>query len=863
MRRNPPIGMSPMTVRQPSGTQPSRSAGARRPSAAPNGSGNGTRPGGTRSGGAGSPPPRARTATGNRRPAPPRPGRNGNRDARSAAPPQARRRASENGNGNGAVLPPRTARTARPPGAPPGPPRRPAGPSRPSGRGPARVPAQPRAPKKPGLFWRYRRVLFLLGFLLFTAVTGAVWVIARIPLPSEAPLARTTLIFDASGKQVAELHGVENRFPVPLADVPAITQAAVIAAEDRKFLEHKGVDPWGILRATWVDIRNEGGTQGGSTITQQYVKNQIVGSDRTLARKLKEAVVAIKLERKYSKQEILEKYLNTVYFGRGAYGIEAASQTYFKHPASELDLKESAYLAGLIRIPSNGDVFVDPESAYFVRSSVLTNMVRSAVITQADADAVEATKIEHYVFAPEIADTSFTNPSNGVEYFVEFVRQELFRKYGEDRVLRGGLRVHTSLDPKTQAIAYDTIYGNDGYLPPSGAERDPIAALVSVDGEGRVVAMVGNRDWAKSQVNVAVGELGGGSGRQGGSAFKPFVLAEAVNRGISVTDKYYPGPAEIGPLPGWEEPVHNYNEAGYGFINLTEATVNSVNTVYAQLVGEVGADKVVQMAKSLGITSELNPVPSITLGTQEVSVMEMANAYLTFFNDGMHVDARVITRVTDGDAVIVPDEPSGRRRAIPRETAEKVREVLGAVVERGSGTAARLPNSDVWGKTGTTEGFGDAWFVGGNEKLVTAVWMGYEEGQARQLLNVRGIRQVSGGTLPAAIFRDFVNEAAPGDGKAANVAPLDASSLNSPSPGVVTTVPRAPVTAAVVEEAPVPSTTTAPAVQPTTTVASPPATSSNTPATNPAPSSPLTTAPPRTTSSLAFDFPEINRPGRD
>ncbi|HVL28033.1 MAG TPA: transglycosylase domain-containing protein, partial [Acidimicrobiales bacterium] len=707
-------------------------------------------------------------------------------------------------------------------------PRRPPPPAGPPGKGPSRrgssrsggPPRRPparRQPKPPGLFWRYRRIWFLLGFLVFTAIAGAAFVITQIPLPSEAPLARTTLIFDSSGRQVAELHGVENRFPVALEEVPLITQAAVIAAEDRKFLEHKGVDPWAILRATWIDIRRKGDTQGGSTITQQYVKNQIVGSDRTLVRKLKEAVVAVKLERKHSKPEILEKYLNTVYFGRGAYGIEAASQTYFKHPASELDLKESAYLAGLIRIPSEGDVFVDPDSAYFLRSSVLANMVRSGAITQADADDVEATRIEHYVFAPEKVDTSFTSPSNGVEYFVEHVRQTLFRTYGEDRVLRGGLRVHTSLDPKAQAIAYDTIYGANGYLPPEGAERDPIAALVSLDGDGRVVAMVGNRDWAKSQVNVAVGADGGGSGRQGGSAFKPFVLAEAVNRGMSVTDKYYPGPAKIGPLPGWEEEVHNYNDAAFGYVNLTEATVHSVNTVYAQLVDEVGPANVVRMARDLGITSDLAPVPSITLGTQEVSVMEMANAYLTFFNDGVHVDARVITRVTDGDAVLVPDEPSGRRRAIPREVAEKVRAVLGAVVERGSGTAARLPNSDVWGKTGTTDGFGDAWFVGGNEKLVTAVWMGYEEGQARQLLNVRGIRQVAGGTLPAAIFRDFVNGAAPGDGKKATVAPLDASSLNSPTPGVTTTLPWAvATTVAPAEETTASTTTTAPPAQATT-----------------------------------------------
>ena len=668
----------------------------------------------------------------------------------------------------------------------------------PRGRAP-----QPHPPKKkPGLFWRYRRIWFLFGFLSLTGLAGAAWVITQIPLPSEAPLAETTLIFDASGQQVAELHGVENRYPVKIEQVPLITQAAVIAAEDRQFLRHRGIDPLSIARATWADIRSQGVTQGGSTITQQYVKNQIVGSERSLARKLKEAVVAIKLERKYSKPEILEKYLNTVYFGRGAYGVQAAAKTYFgKKDVGELDLKESAYLAGLIRTPSTGDVFSDPETAYYLRTSVLRNMVKDGSITQADMDEVEKTKIEQYVFTPERADTRFTNVSNGAEYFVEYVRRQLVDTYGEDRVLRGGLRVYTTLDPKIQAMAYRSVYDT------LNAETDPVGALVSLDPEGRVVAMVGNRNWSKSQVNVAVGKDGGGGGRQGGSAFKPFVLAEAISQGIPISGKYYAAPPKIGPLPGWEEEVHNYGDSNFGYIDLTQATINSVNTVYAQLVGEVRPANVVKMAQNLGITSELSAVPSITLGTQEVSVLEMADAYLTFFKDGLHVDARVVAKVTEGGTVLVDDKPTGVRRAIPEETARKVRDVLGLVVEKGSGYLARLPNSDVWGKTGTTDEYGDAWFVGANEKLVTAVWMGYPEGQSRSLYNIHGVQKVAGGTLPAIIFRNFMNVAAPGDGKSVALPAIDVRTLNNPNAST-TTVPAAA------------STTTTPA-QTTTTVGSP------------------------------------------
>jgi len=712
--------------------------------------------------------------------------------------------------------------------------------------------------RRPGILWRYRRVWFLIGLVGFTALAGAVWVITQIPLPSEAPLAQTTLIFDAKGNRVAELHGVENRFPVEIEQVPPITQAAVIAAEDRHFLEHGGIDPWSILRATWADIRSKGAVQGGSTITQQYVKNQIVGSERSLMRKLKEAVVAIKLERKHTKEEILEKYLNTVYFGRGAYGIQAAARTYFKKDVGELDLRESAYLAGLIRTPSAGDVFTDPENAYFLRASVLRTMAKERVITQAEADEVEATKIESYTFAPEKADTTFTDlPDNGSEYFIDYVRQQLMRQYGVDRVLRGGLRVYTTLDPTVQTYAYRAVY--DTLDDP---DNDPIGALVSLDGEGRVVAMVGNRAWKESQVNVAVGTDGGGGGRQGGSAFKPFVLAEALRQGKELS-RYYNGAAKIGPLPGWgEQEVHNYGGVGFGYINLVQATVNSVNTVYAQLVDEVGPENVVKLARDLGITSELLAVPSITLGTQEVSVMEMADAYLTFFRDGTHVDPRVITKVTEGDTVLVEDKPAGVRRALARDVAQEVREVLGQVVEQGSGTLAQIPGG-AWGKTGTTDEFGDAWFVGANDKLVTAVWMGYPEGQSRPLRNVQGVRQVAGGTLPAFIFKRFMTKAAPSDGKPGADPVLDVRALNTPAAGA-SRPPASESATTTAPDGPSPTSTTAPAApagpaSPAPAITAPAAPQPTAPpATLVAPTIPQVT--PSTTRRSAVTFPTITRP---
>ncbi|HEX7277013.1 MAG TPA: transglycosylase domain-containing protein, partial [Acidimicrobiales bacterium] len=441
---------------------------------------------------------------------------------------------------------------------------------------------------------------FLFGILAFTALAGAAWVLTQVPLPPEAPQAQTTVIYDATGAQLATLHGVENRFPVSLDKVPPVVTAAVVSAEDRKYFVHKGIDPLGIGRALWADIRRKGVTQGGSTITQQYVKNAYVGTDYTLWRKVREAVISVKIERKFNKNQILERYLNTVYFGRGAYGIQAASKAYFNKDVSQLELKEAAYLAGLIRSPSAGDVVDDPQEAHDLRFIVLSAMVDTKVITAEEANAVEAIPVGDYVVPPPPAGSTVNMKGAGAEYFVEFVRRELVKRYPEDQVLRGGMRVYTTLDTGAQRQAYEAVYGGTDGLNRDG---DPAGALVSIDNEGRIVAMVGGRDWDSSKVNLAVGVDGGGSGRQAGSTFKPIALAEAMNQGISL-EATFPGPAKL-VLPkadngaDWE--VNNYEGAAFGRISLLTATAQSVNTVYAQLVDTVKPQNVVDMAKKLGV----------------------------------------------------------------------------------------------------------------------------------------------------------------------------------------------------------------------------------------------------------------------
>ncbi len=648
--------------------------------------------------------------------------------------------------------------------------------------------------------WRYRRTLFLLTLIGVTAIAGLVWVVAQVPLPEPEPAIQTTVVYDADGAELATLAGAENRLAISLDEIPERILNAVIAAEDRDFRSHGGVDLGGIARALWVDLRNEG-RQGGSTITQQYVKNTYVGDAPTLWRKFKEAVVAIKLERdlatearnqnpsltgatsaRAAKDEILERYLNSVYFGRGAYGIQAASRAYFgreiRDGDEELGLSQTAYLIGLIRSPSVGDVAADPACAgdasgrppcraEQLRANVLAAMVDAGYIQPADATAAGAVPLAKSVVAPTEARSTLALKGVGAEYFVEYVRRQLVTQLGPesaDRVRQGGLRVYTTLRPEAQKAGYLGVYGL------LNAANDPAGALVSLDRTGAVVAMVGGRDFNASEVNLAVGTSGGGEGRQGGSTFKPFLLAETIRRGYSLGSTFA-GPAKLvleGADNGKDWEINNYENTSYGSIDLVEATVNSVNTVYAQLVAAtessggrgpkvIGPEGVKTMAQDLGVESPLEAVPSIALGTQNVSVLEMAAAYNTFATEGMRVSPRVITKVVLNGQELALDRRPDARVLAPTQ-ARRLNAVLGQVVARGSGVRARVPGTTVRGKTGTSDDFGDAWFVGSTDRLTTAVWMGFPDGR-RPMLNIHNFPKVSGGSLPAMAFQRYMTKA--------------------------------------------------------------------------------------------------------
>lgn len=594
-----------------------------------------------------------------------------------------------------------------------------------------------------------------------------VFAYVAVSLPETPDSAQTTVVLDADGNVLGELYDTENRVDVPLDDVAPVLRDAVLAAEDRDFYSHGGLSPLGMGRAIWSNVRGNS-LQGGSTITQQLVKNTYLSPERSITRKAKEAILSIKLERQWSKDEILERYLNTVYFGRGAYGIEKAARIWFGVSAKELDLPQSALLAGLIRAPESADPTKDPEVAEHRRAIVLNAMVKLGTATQEEADAAAATPIEAQ---PRVDPDDLLQGSSA--YFVAQVRSWLVERYGERVAFGGGLKVQTTLRPGMQLAAEKAVFET------LDRPDDPDAALVSMDDRGAILAMIGGRDFKASKVNLAMGAAGGGQGRQPGSTFKPFVLAAALEAGIPISQRY-PGPAEmVVDVGGIEYPVENYNGEGFGTIDLLEATAKSVNTVYVQLVADTGPKAVADVANDLGVTAELEPHPSIALGAEEVSPLDLATAYMTFGRRGSRVAPFLVEKVSDSSGKVIYTADTRSENVYPEQFADIVNFALQGVIERGTGRAADIGRPAA-GKTGTTQSNTDAWFVGYTPKISTAVWMGYKDGNDRTMDSVHG-RAVTGGSFPAQIWQRFMSVALEG---------IDTGEFTEPSDDLMNEKPK-------------------------------------------------------------------------
>jgi penicillin-binding protein 1A len=615
----------------------------------------------------------------------------------------------------------------------------------------------------------------LLGAALLTV--GCSYTTREVLPPSNS--AQSSTLYAADGTLVRTFHAEENRRDVALEQMPLDLRHAVVAIEDERFYRHHGVDLRALVRAVRANAEAGGVSEGGSTITQQYVKQVLLRDDsRTAKRKLQEASLALQLERRYSKDKILELYLNAVYFGNGAYGVATAAEQYFGRPVEHLDLAQSALLAGLVQRPTATDPFDAPDAAIARRNVVLDRMARNHYATKAQVDAAKA--------EPLGLGSPGTAERYDAAYFVQSVQDWIlgdprFGATRQDRrnlLFEGGLKIRTTVDLAAQAAAEAAART---VLP--DAAKDPDVALVSIEpGTGEVRAMVGGRDFfgngSAAKVNLAT------SGRQAGSSFKPFVLATALSQGIPAS-RTYSAPGCL-LLPKWDpvKPVCNYSDGeAYAAANLVEGTVHSLNTLYAQLVIDVGPRKASAMATDLGIHSPLGNDPSITLGTYDVTAVDMASAYGTFANRGMQIDPIMVTRITRADGTVLYRHEEHEHRVLDADVADTVTAILQQVVTRGTGTAAGLGGRPVAGKTGTADDHHDAWFVGYTPQLVTSVWVGFHQGQVPMEPPTTPINVV-GGTYPARIWKAYMAAAlaeapveqfhpAPSDAFASTGAPVE------------------------------------------------------------------------------------------
>ncbi len=568
--------------------------------------------------------------------------------------------------------------------------------------------------------WRWLKVTGIVVLLIVVAVfgvaAGTIYALTRnLPsldsLRTSAPALNTT-IYDRNGHVIAVLHGAQNRVVVKSDQIAPVMKEAIVAREDSRFYSHHGIDFQGTLRALIENIRAGHIVEGGSTITEEYIKNVYVGDERTYTRKIREAWLAWQLEDKWTKDQILTAYLNTVFFGASAYGVEAAAETYFHIHAAQLNLKQAALLAALPKAPSELDPTLDPAGAKQQRNIVLQLMANQGYITQAQANATMAKPIGVY---------KHPKPTNNplAAYFTSYVTNILTKRYGTQQVFEGGLKVYTSIDMSWQQKAIDIVKSTTS---PLNFGFKPSAALVAIDpSTGYIRAMVGGLDFKKQQYNLA-----SQARRQPGSAMKPFVLTAGIEQGLDPYSTYYSSKSPvIIPLP-WGPPWVVNGDGPGGMESVAAATTISDNVVFAQLSVDVGPQNTVDVAHRMGITSPLDAVPSITLGTSPVSPLEMADAYATFASGGIHHAPQAIVKVVLADGHVDWRPKTRGSRVIPAGIASAVTKILQTVtVPPGTGYATQYyypyPRA---GKTGTADDNCDVWYCGYTPQLAAAVWMG-------------------------------------------------------------------------------------------------------------------------------------------
>jgi penicillin-binding protein 1A len=608
---------------------------------------------------------------------------------------------------------------------------------------------------------RYRRTrkpskMFLALFVLLLTVVIAVLSLAGYvlsvassapPLDSLKPVDQGTssAVYAADGTRLGFIQSDEIRTPIPLQRIPESMQAATIAIEDERFYRHGGVDYEGIARAAFKNLEAGKAVEGGSTITQQLVRNLYVGRERTLERKIREARLAEELEDRHSKRWILQSYLNSVPYGtvdgQTAVGVQAAAQTFFAKPAKNLTLEDSALLAGLPQSPSKLNPFQNPRDALERRNKVLEKMI--------DLGYISETRGQEARRAPLGVRRGDLYIKIREPFFFDYVKQQLIDRFGVNTVRKGGLKVYTTIDPKLQKAGREAI---DSTLPYPG---DPSSAVVAIDPRtGYIRAMASSSKYKHAQYNLAAQ-----GHRQPGSAFKTFVLTTAVKRGVNpYSTSYVSRPLDLKTEDYGPWKVQTYDQSYGGSMNLVRATLKSDNTVYAQLDLDLGPKSVAETAKAMGITTKLDGYPAEGLGglTRGVSPLEMANAYATLASGGMRNKPIAILRVRFPDGEEEDLGKPKRERVLSDAQAYEVTKILEQNVTSGTGTRSQIGCPSA-GKTGTTDNFNDAWFDGYTPHLATAVWVGYPDA-LREMRSVHGI-SVAGGTFPAEIWKKFMDVA--------------------------------------------------------------------------------------------------------
>ena len=579
-------------------------------------------------------------------------------------------------------------------------------------------------------------VVGLLGMVLL------VW-LYPVPEPNDVAVAETGTIYYADGTTVVAQVGDVRRTSIPLSEVPEHVQQAVLAAEDRSYYQHDGFSPQGLARAVVNNVSGSA-TQGGSTITQQYVKNVFLTQDQTIARKASELVLAIKLDLTRSKDDILEGYLNTIYFGRGAYGIEAASQAYYGHPAAELTEAEGAALAGIIQSPGNYEPELYPDALQQRFDYVIEGMASEGWITGAQAQSMRLP-----AFVPRDTSNKYGGQTG---YIVEQVRAELLAQgFTDAEINGGGLRITTTIDPAAQRELAAAV---DQAGPQRGTEGLRVGAA-SVDPQtGGILAMYGGPDYVTSPLNNATAARA-----QAGSTFKPFALAAAFEQDISPTSRWNGNSPRT--IAGYT--LENEGNKSYGTVTLRRATEKSINTAFVALADEIGIDRVMDAAYRAGLpqdTPGVNGDLTFVLGSASPTPLDMASAYATFAARGVYHAPHIVGQVTSRDGRVLHEGATAGEQRFTPEVADKVNDALRRVVTNGTATKAQAVGRPVAGKTGTTDDNKSAWFVGYGPQVSTAVMLAKEDaaGNPISLRGTGGLSKVFGSSFPLSIWTAYTDE---------------------------------------------------------------------------------------------------------